>query len=316
VGSTSPDTVDATHARLRSQLDFQTLPFGIAAHLKGGTSSQRVAQTAYRRIGGHLQGGLGQRTWQGRLRWNLSLRGDLLTDAGALFSARSDVEFRASREVAFFAGLGRHARPPTLGEMVAPAGLVLGNEDLLPERSTDGEIAIRMNLGRPLRATLALFGGQVEETIVFANRNAYEIQALNTGPLWRAGVEGRVDVDPHPAVNLSVVWSTLASKLVATEAPLPGAPAWQTRSQFRLGRDHLFHGVGQIRGQDSAPSNLFGTLKAPAYAMVDAFLIWPINRTLRVALAVTNIVNVLDARDVHQLPLPGRQFFLSFEVSA
>jgi outer membrane receptor protein involved in Fe transport len=307
-------TTQALHAA--SSVDTDELPAGLRlqAELSGGWQRALDVAPARGLAGGRIS--ISQPLLQERLRWRLTGGSRWFSDVGMLFSGQADIGYRLADNWRVSVALGHAQRAPTLGEMHAPQGFVLGNPDLKPERSTEGEVGLVFSPHPIIEVGNTVFLGRLDETILFTNRNAFEIQATNTGPLWRSGWEGKVSVNPHPLVGIASVWSTLWSRLDATGAPLPTAPAWTTRHIVRVGSESKVHVLGVLRGQAETSSNLFGTLVAPAYAMVDGNLVWPVSRHLVLSAAATNLFDVTHARDVHQLPLPGRLFFLSLQVEA
>jgi outer membrane receptor protein involved in Fe transport len=189
---------------------------------------------------------------------------------------------------------------------------VLGNAKLTPERANDVEATVAW-ASTILSVRAAAFAGHLDDAIVYVNRDAFTVEPVNTGGVWRAGGEVRVAVTPTSWSALDVVGSALASRLDATGAALP-APPFASRIAVRLGDDEGPHARVVVRSRATTPSNLFGTLSAPGTTLVDVVGSWPLASNLRVALSIENALDVLDARDTNLLPLPGRQVFASLEV--
>ncbi len=239
------------------------------------------------------------------------------SDVGLLPRGEAGLEIGPSSSWAAGLRASHGGRAPTLDELYAPRGFVLGNSALGFERSSDAELYARIASaarGRRVEARVAAFVGRMEDMILFVNRNAFEVQPVNTGPLLRAGVEGRVDVQLHPLLGLEVTANALASTVEATGAPLPVVPPLSSRLVARLGEPDGGTLSVVVRQRSGVSNNLYGTLRTPGYALLDLVSRLPLGDTLAVTAALTNALDVLDARDVNLLPLPGRQLFVAVEV--
>ncbi|MCP4500043.1 MAG: TonB-dependent receptor [Deltaproteobacteria bacterium] len=205
-------------------------------------------------------------------------------------------------------------RAPSLQEMFAPAGLVVPNPTLLPETgvSVDGYASFR--LSRTLKGKFVLFASRMEEAIIVAHQNAFELSALNTGPLSRAGFEASLQIRPTSWLKVESVSAGLLSEVDATGAPLPSATPFSHRLSATLGQAHRAHFRVSLRHRSRTPANLFGTLFTPSYSLVDVQAAFPVTDAAMVRISASNILNELQAKDAYLFPLPGRQIFLSVEV--
>ena len=79
-----------------------------------------------------------------------SVGGQALSDVGPLERGAVSIELGPAW-ANLGAGVRRATRAPTLAELFAPRGLIIGNPSLRPERSTDAEIWIRSRLAEPSR---------------------------------------------------------------------------------------------------------------------------------------------------------------------
>lgn len=287
---------------------------GGALDVGAGADTARLADGSFGRTAASLRAGLRaplDASGQGaRLRASVDLRA--LSDAGLLWGGEVRVEsgdlLRASL------GVARGSRAPTLDELYAPRGLVLGNPALRPEIFDEIEAALTFAPGRVLEVKAVAHGGLVEEGIAWVNRNAYEVAPVNLGPAWRAGIDASISVEPNELLGVRVVASALWSRVEETGAPLPLAPAFSSLLALRLGPAAGGHLTASVRSRGPAASNLYGTLVAAPYSLVDLVARLPVDEHLDLGLSVMNALDVLDARDANQLPLPGRLVFLSLEV--
>lgn len=279
-----------------------------------GADTAHLADGSFGRTAASLRAGLrapldGSR--QGpRLRASVDVR--VLSDAGLLAGGEVHVETGDALRASL--GVARGSRAPTLDELYAPRGLVLGNPALRPEIFDEIEAALAFAPGRVLEVKAVAHGGLVEEGIAWVNRNAYEIAPVNLGPAERAGIDASISIEPNHLLGLRVVASALWSRVEETGAPLPLAPPFSSLLALRLGPAAGGHLTASVRSRGPAASNLFGTLVAAPYTLVDLVARLPVDEHLDLGLSVLNALDVLDARDANQLPLPGRLAFLSLEV--
>ncbi|MFZ9887522.1 MAG: TonB-dependent receptor domain-containing protein [Myxococcota bacterium] len=221
-------------------------------------------------------------------------------------------QYRAAKGALVELGASRSGRLPTLEELYAPKGFVLGNPALRSEVSTDVEASL--SLAGPLtRFRFNAFAGQMDDTILYVNRNAFEVEPVNTGALWRTGFDMNMVATPVPLLGIEVTGSALLSRLNDIDTPLPVTPPLSTRVALRLGEAMGANLHVVLRQRAAVSNNLYGTLRTPGYGLVDLVSRIPLGVHLSVSAAVTNAFDVLDARDVNLLPLPGRQVFFTVE---
>jgi hypothetical protein len=210
-------------------------------------------------------------------------------------------------------GARQKARIPSLVEMYAPNGFVLGNPDLAPEKTQDYFANLHFNKNKFGFAASFLYA-QSEELIFYVNRNAYELFPINTGETTRTSFSLKGYVQAHDAVFLQGGYDAFETEVKATQAPLPGIPPhnWWGRvsigptDQTRLNIQHYY--------RSETTGDLFGALKVEPYHLTNIQIVHPIDTGLVAFLNLDNLFDVGHARDLYFLPLPGRQIFISFEV--
>jgi hypothetical protein len=210
--------------------------------------------------------------------------------------------------------VGHAGRAPTLEEMYAPNGLVLGNPDLNPERSTDAEIYSLLRLSRIATIRATIFAGYLHDTILFLNRNAFEIAPANSGPAYRAGAEGRIAIRPHRNLGIEVTGHGIYSALQDTFAPLPVTPPIAMRSHLRFGPSQHLHALWVFRHRSGTTSNLYGTLAVDPYSLLDLVVVLPVAFGTSLSASCTNVFDHRSAQDLNLMPLPSRQFFAMLQV--
>ncbi|MCC7073549.1 MAG: TonB-dependent receptor [Deltaproteobacteria bacterium] len=277
----------------------------------GSDTSARAAAQLYQRVAAGA--GVAARARLGPARLKVRADGEALSDVQPLFSGEARLELGGPLAVSL--GVARAERAPTMAELYAPSGLVLGNPLLTPERAHDVELALAYRPGRVVQARAVAFAGVIDDAIAYLNQNAFEIAPVNTGPAWRAGAESLVVVEPTPWCALESSIALLASRVDATGAPLPLAPPWSSRLALRAGERAAANMSVLVRARGPAASNAYGTLLAPAVALVDLAARAPLAPGLWGSVALMNLLDVRDARDQNQLPLPGRLWFAGLEVA-
>lgn len=261
-----------------------------------------------------VQGGVVLRHAPSALRAMIALGVEGFSDVGTLPHHRAGMDWQASPALTLGVHVSRSARPPTLDELFAPRGFVRGNPKLSPEQGHEGEVYLHWHAPPGLRARLAVFAGVLDDAIVYLSRNAFEIQAMNTGPLRRVGAGGQLSFHPVTWLALDLSANALHSELALTGAPLPTVPPLRARMQARLGDVHRLHGFALLRHRSATSSTLFGTLTVPGYALADLGAVLPLTDAIALGMTWTNVFDVQDAQDVNLLPLPGRQWFCTLEV--
>lgn len=301
---------------LQGEVQFPTLhtpTLRFDSWLQLSTQMSRVLGTAFRRFGHRTSWGSALVWPSAKLRLRTQIAIAHFDDVGWLPEASLGLEYSPLRVLQTGIQLTQSGRPPTLDEMYAPRGLVLGNPKLQMESGFESEAYLRFLRNAVLDSRLSFFAGRMNDAIVFLNRNAFEILPLNTGPLLRAGWSVRTRVRPHPWFEMRLSSTQLWTWMEVTQAPLPSIPPLFARLAHRFGPQDGLHVSLAMRYRAKTFSSLHGTLAVPAYLLWDAILRFPLAPRWLVSASVTNIADVLTAQDVNLLPLPGRQVFCSLE---
>jgi outer membrane receptor protein involved in Fe transport len=223
-------------------------------------------------------------------------------------------------------------RAPTLDELYAPRGLVLGNASLGPERVHEMEAGVRGQSGDAM-VVATVFAAQLQHPIVYVHHNAYDIAPINLGLVHRAGVEVKAAAMTPPAwarvrAEVAATWLATGQQGVVAHQPqsvlqapfgaiaaLPNAPAATAYAAITVVGPHNIQVITSMRAKSSSSSNRFGTLLSPGYALFAAQLRWPLANNLVVTTGIDNVLDVRTARDTNLLPLPGRLWSVGLEVT-
>ena len=255
-----------------------------------------------------------QSLFSNKVRWQVWSQILWATDEAPLPMAGALLRIRPLPGTQVKIGGHRKYRIPSLQELYAPSGFVLGNPDLRPEDTLDffGELNFAKE---QLELSGSLTHSWSEDLIFYVNRNAFELAPRNLGETerWIATLKGKYTLMPE--LRLACGYDAFLSNVRASDAPLPGIPPHQLWAKLSIGaadatRLHVNHAF-----RSETAGDLFGNLKLAAYHLTDLQVVHPVQKGLRIFLSVDNLFNVGYARDVYFLPLPGRQVFASIEVS-
>ena len=146
-------------------------------------------------------------------------------------------------------------------------------------------------------------------------------------PLWQAkfarkisnratryGVDVGVNYEPNKWLSLESKNSVLRTKVKATNAPLPQSPTFLGLTRMRVGPEDMLALSLQARYKSSSFANDYGSKATKGYVLLDALLSGHFAEIFTLSLSVTNILNVKNARDTYEMPLPGTIFFGQIEV--
>lgn len=254
-----------------------------------------------------------------RLAADVGARLDAISDVGVEPSLSGRLSAALTRSLVAEGYVGRAFRAPTFDEKFGPpSGYVRSNPDLVPEDGIETGALLRWTAGG-WSAEAALFGARLSHTIIYLNRNAYEVRPENAGNVWRGGGELTAAVRPLAFWQQSAEVEVLLSRIDATAAPLPTTPMLRLRSRSAIDLAALlpvvpvsfyFDGIAQ----SPASSNFFGELTVPAQATLDAGVAIRLKSLASLSFEVWNLLDATTRVDLHQVPLPGRQFMATLSM--
>jgi outer membrane cobalamin receptor len=333
----SPLPADDSHAFDRGEADLGTeRAFGDHAvvHATLGVSSDRLRSTTDgERTDGSFFGALEPRWLLGRfagvpptgdLAARLVLEAGVRHERSRLFGSRNGPRagwawtlHRGSRLV-LRASAGRAVRPPSFDDLFFSAtAFAHGNPDLRPERTVQADLGLRWS-PRPLALGLTAFRHDSRDLIQWSPDFAGRWRPLNVSRAVVTGLEGEgsLALAPSPAWDLSADGSFTWSRAVDKSGDrnldgrtLPRRPPFKASSGLRVRWNgllgfHLRSRFVSYRWLD-APNVSF----LPGHLLLQAGLALSPSRDLEFAFTVHNLTDV-DARDLNEYPVPGRQWEL------
>lgn len=248
------------------------------------------------------------------LRFKRSFGVDVYSDIGWFLNFRTHITSKPFDHFTFGLRFGRNSRVPTLSEMYAPAGLILGNANLEPEKIHDTTAYVRFELNKKLDVSVDFFYASMSKAIFYVNRNSNVVEPINADHVDRIGVGASLSYQPSDVFEMRTRGDWLYTRVQESAAPLPGATPLAISLDSRIGKEAGIFGRFNLIANAGSSSNLFGTLTTPAYVLVNTSLHVPLSDFARVIFSATNLANVTWAKTAYHYPMPGREFFITFEV--
>lgn len=273
-----------------------------------------------------LHGGLGLEAARKLGRWTASASGraEQWGDTGALLG-RVGGSVRPWRWLLLFGNVGNGFRPPSFGELYFAAGPMIGNPDLLPERSSSADLGTRLEWG-PFQSTLSLFGGLYQDTIIYELFPGFRAKPFNVGKarVYGAELEAALKFESGPVRGLDL---RLAYTELRPENRVPGHNTLGNDLPYRPRRRLMASGEYQhsrfrsqveLQAVGSAYANRANTREVDPYLDLRAGAGLRLWRDFWLAAEVRNALNVQDRMSIDGYPLPGILFLghLSWEPGA
>lgn len=249
--------------------------------------------------------------------WFGALRAEGLEGQALALLPRAGVRWAPSAPWTLSLGAGGSVRAPAIDELFHPAvpGFS-GNPELRSETAWEAEVSASVTT-ELARARLVAFGRLVDDTIVYANRNAFEVRPENVGASRAAGLELELGVDGELAgLVLAVDTSAtlLHTELAASGAPTPTQPPWSFGGELSARRGAV-RATTALRAFAATTANLQGTVEVPAFLRWDAGLeLEPFDAAV-LSVFVSNLLDDRTLQTVNKLPLPGRAAFVALRVA-
>jgi outer membrane cobalamin receptor len=238
------------------------------------------------------------------------------SDAGWFLYFATNISSKPLDPLTLGVRFGRNSRVPTLSEMYAPSGLILGNPELEPEKIHDGSLYAIYDVNDKLKLNLEIYYAQMTKAIFYVNRNSYLVEPINADHVRRGGIGFSMRYRPNDLFETNMRVDVLATQIEETKAPLPGATPFALSIDGRVGKEKGIFSRFSVIANAGSSSNLFGTLNTKPYSLVNASLHIPLHDHARVVFSATNLFDVTWAKTAYHYPMPGREFFVTLEASS
>jgi vitamin B12 transporter len=185
---------------------------------------------------------------------------------------------------------------------------LIGNPDLLPERSRNAEIGIEWRGGAG-RLGITGFANRFRNLVDF---DAATFRLVNRNSVRAHGVEIEAALAPTPRLTLTgaLTWLDLDSAV-----PLRGRPEWQgsLRAVWRAAPTLDLFATARANGEFNDSSIPTGPIVANGYAVADIGAVWRALPQLRVGLVLRNLTDERH-EDAVGVPAPGRALQLTVSI--
>ncbi|MBN8728268.1 MAG: TonB-dependent receptor [Xanthomonadales bacterium] len=197
--------------------------------------------------------------------------------------------WRAAEWAHAYASVGKGFETPTFNELGyrsdGGGGLAF---DLLPARSRNGELGLKLRPHSTLRANLAVFRADTRDELAVATSSGGRTTYRNIGRSRRQGVEAELDWRPREDWRLQLAYTRLdasfrssflacaASPCTVPDTPvaagtrMPGIPETDLHLALRHGGEFGWNGVLEASYIGSVSVDDRATERAPAYFVVAA----------------------------------------------
>ena len=250
------------------------------------------------------------------------------------------IMWRASGAVHAYASWGRAFETPTFSELGyradGGAGLAFG---LVPARSRNGELGLKLRPARGIEANVAVFRADTRDELAVATSSGGRTTYQNIGRARREGAEASLSLHAGEAWQLQFAYTVLDATFrspfltcagtpctipdtpVAAGTRIPGIPKRDLHVALRHGGDVGWRAGAQVDYVGAVPVNDLGTDAAPSYAVaaVEAgYGVLLASGNLRAFARIDNLfdrryagsVIVNDANGRYFEPAPDRTFML------
>jgi vitamin B12 transporter len=291
----TPDFFNRFESR-RRQLDWQhvmqpragaELVWGLSSVEERGASIDTFSNVAqYRGSRDHQAGFLSWRDGHAAWQWELAGRHDDYDGFGGHSTAQAALGWQLAAHSRLKASVGEGFRAPNLNELFSPGffgGFFAGNPDLQPERSRAWEVGGEHAAGAVAFGWRA-YRNDVRDLVDFSGGDTF--QAINIGRARLQGAEADVRwTQGDLSLSGNLTWLQARNR-DTDSALLRRAPRQANlRAEHALGRGS----AGLMLHASSARPEFGGDL--PGYAVLSAFLRWPLGDRLDLDLRLENLTD-------------------------
>ena len=220
------------------------------------------------------------------------------------------------------ANASRAWRAPDFDELYLDTEFVRGNPDLVAERAWHLDAGVGLG-GEHVGLELVGFVSWIDDLIAFLPQTAYLFEATNfsRARIQGAEVSGRLGLGRVDA-QVATTWTQALRPDVPGTPRLPGQPEWRTEGRLGVDASRLGWLFSPARARADVrvgwrgemPIDAFGVRQAAGWLSLDVGVVAGWQPWWEVRLDGTNLLDVRDATDSLQRPLPGRAVYMSGSV--
>jgi iron complex outermembrane receptor protein len=251
--------------------------------------------------------------------------------------------WRASDIAHVYASYGKGFETPTFNELAYRAdggpGLAF---NLVPSKSRNGELGVKLRPTRTIDASVALFRADTDNELVIATNSGGRTTYQNIGEARRQGAEAALNarIADDWRLQFALTWldatfrsgfltcsgtpCTAPNTPVAAGTQIPGVPETDFSAALRWGHETGWRAALKGDYVGSVPVNDLGTDAAPSYFVLSADLGYGFDLSSGQLRAFFTVDNALDRKYAGSVivndgngrffePAPGRTFMLGFQ---
>jgi vitamin B12 transporter len=246
-----------------------------------------------------------------------ALRYDSIEDAGSRWSPKLGWRHNFENGFTLKANWGTAFRAPTFEELYREEGFIVGNPDLLPEKTWMADAGF-IYKDEPVRFEVSYFRGRGTDMIEYALGSGHRYRPLNFGSARLGGIEGSVRCNLDEAWRFEAnVTHTRATDVTDPDGvtygkQIPGRPKWDAYSGLVYDDPSGCWGAHIATyfagGRYLTAAN---TKELPNDTSINLGFNCDLRQGVRLAFEVKNLFDE-DLMDVRGFPLPGRTFIFNF----
>ncbi len=235
-------------------------------------------------------------------------------DGDATISPHAGIRYPLNDDWTCRSNFSYNFRPPGFEELYRNEGLVVGNTDLMPERTLSFDIGVTHTSDR-VRFEAAYFNLQTQDMIDYLLISGFRWKPYNIGRIRSSGFELSADwlIDSE--------WD-LRSNYTRTRAvdtsgdptrqgmPLAGVPSSEFFTELSW-HCNEWEAFANWERRGASPITPSGTRFLPMNSTVGLGLGYSLNDTSTLMLEARNLLDE-DLSDIRGFPLPGRSLFLTW----
>ena len=333
-------------ARVELETDLRSGPVGHAVALgfearRDAYSSNRAASQGRWVVSATLQDEA--RFFDDRLSLTPGLRFEWAEGQESQWLPRLGVGFELAAGVRLKANVERSYRLPNFNELYFDQGPVRGNPNLLPETALNADVGLELAVARwgpwltDASLEAAVFVNDLRNSIVFQARNAFVVEATNTGPARIFGLELAGSLRLFHWLDLVANWTWLDTSVEdpPSEGEISGAgrvlpgraeSQWFIRAAVNP-RDSAGRASFEVQHTGRIPTSFSGASYVSGRTVLNASLSYDVAVLIRrvdgdlpwlpddlvASLTLSNFTDQ-SVRDAVGFPQPGRTF--SFQLKS
>jgi outer membrane receptor protein involved in Fe transport len=244
--------------------------------------------------------------WGERVELGAGARLEGAEGVDAAWVPRGALGLRPWRWLLLQGSVGGKLRLPAFDELYLRTEFVRGSPDLRPERGWHIDGGLRLEPSPDLWLEAAAFFMRHDDLILFIPTSALSYEARNLTGAQTVGVEVEALWRPHPSLSLGSAYTWTDARLVSDpQPPLPGRPAhqWDAVLTWALAPSAQVSVGARYTGERFLDA--FGKRPQPGWWWMTAGATWQATPAWALGARANNLLNVQDAVDALQQPLPG-----------